>query len=137
MGAPNWARKGRRSSDTRMIAAASARFTLPRAKRKSVTLCLQFRDELFELLDIGRGQRAMFGKMRDQGRQLSLKQSVQQALAFVLHIGGAADQRPVKIAPVVPHAGKSPLAQQAGYQGAHRAVTPVIRLCRGGDDFLR
>src|SRR5437763_430168 len=79
---------------------------------------LQFGNKLSKLPDICRGQLLLSHEMRNQRRHLTVKEPVQQHLAFRPHIIFAADQRLVKIPARLPRPCESPFAQQACYQGA-------------------
>src|ERR1700722_12650429 len=97
---------------------------------------LQPFDHCLQPRDVVGLQPAVFGEVGDQGGELAVEQSVEQALAFGLDIVGAGEQRPVAVAAILADRFDSLLLEQAIDQGLDRRLAPGLRRSHLGDDLV-
>src|SRR6478735_6342206 len=90
---------GRKASTSRQARVPTSARRIPAWHSSTITIDLL--DQGTDLGDVLLAQLAALGEMRDQRRDAAAIETIEQALAFDVHVVGALEQRSVQVAPAV------------------------------------
>src|SRR6185369_3041112 len=137
MVAPRWRAPNRRSRSTSRMAAVPISWARSNAPRMISAFTIEPPHQALELFQLLATQASAFRELRDEGRDLSTEQAIDEIATLLMHVVFATHQRPIQIATAIGCGGESLLLHQPREKSANRARGPVIVVIQRRHDIFR
>src|SRR6185437_10847452 len=137
---PNRCRHGLRNAATSSTATVKASSSSQPRPSQSIAasslVIVELLEQFAQFGDVLLRQLALLGEVRHQRRHPASEQAVEQALALLLHVLLAREQRRIEVAAAVALRVHGLFPQQTVEQGFDRALLPALRRADFREDFL-